>query len=61
MNYEPSSDSLLGDCWAILFSVLMLLIQLQSALSPDAAHILGGSSNGNAYIWQVGFSNVLSI
>ncbi|XP_052197452.1 uncharacterized protein LOC127804612 isoform X2 [Diospyros lotus] len=26
---------------------------VKSALSPDAAHILGGSSNGNAYIWQV--------
>ena len=26
---------------------------LQSAISPDAAHILSGSSDGNAYIWQV--------
>ncbi|CAL9151937.1 unnamed protein product [Musa hybrid cultivar] len=24
-----------------------------SAISPDGAHILGGSSDGNAYIWQV--------
>ncbi|XP_057481680.1 uncharacterized protein LOC130768618 [Actinidia eriantha] len=28
-------------------------VQLQSAISPDAAQILGGSSDGNAYIWQV--------
>ncbi|GMP29357.1 hypothetical protein CsSME_00004497 [Camellia sinensis var. sinensis] len=26
---------------------------VKSALSPDAAHILGGSGDGNAYIWQV--------
>ncbi|KAI5665488.1 hypothetical protein M9H77_15341 [Catharanthus roseus] len=26
---------------------------VKSALSPDGAHILGGSSDGNAYIWQV--------
>ncbi|XP_059642541.1 uncharacterized protein LOC132284445 [Cornus florida] len=26
---------------------------VKSALSPDAAHILSGSSDGNAYIWQV--------
>ncbi|KAK3032077.1 hypothetical protein RJ639_036291 [Escallonia herrerae] len=26
---------------------------VKSAISPDAAHILGGSSDGNAYIWQV--------
>ncbi|XP_058188183.1 uncharacterized protein LOC131304807 [Rhododendron vialii] len=26
---------------------------IKSALSPDASHILGGSSDGNAYIWQV--------
>ncbi|KAK6155219.1 hypothetical protein DH2020_009467 [Rehmannia glutinosa] len=25
----------------------------ESAISPDAAHILSGSSDGNAYIWQV--------
>ncbi|XP_057983450.1 uncharacterized protein LOC131168188 [Malania oleifera] len=26
---------------------------VKSTISPDAAHILGGSSDGNAYIWQV--------
>ncbi|TXG49247.1 hypothetical protein EZV62_025122 [Acer yangbiense] len=26
---------------------------VKSAISPDAEHILSGSSNGNAYIWQV--------
>ncbi|GFQ04577.1 denticleless protein homolog, partial [Phtheirospermum japonicum] len=26
---------------------------VKSAISPDAAHILSGSSDGNAYIWQV--------
>ncbi|CAL9050312.1 unnamed protein product [Musa banksii] len=26
---------------------------VKSAISPDGAHILGGSSDGNAYIWQV--------
>ncbi|KAK0588627.1 hypothetical protein LWI29_003318 [Acer saccharum] len=26
---------------------------VKSAISPDADHILSGSSNGNAYIWQV--------
>ncbi|KAK1359473.1 denticleless protein-like [Heracleum sosnowskyi] len=26
---------------------------VKSAMSPDAAHILAGSSDGNAYIWQV--------
>ncbi|GFZ19042.1 transducin/WD40 repeat-like superfamily protein [Actinidia rufa] len=26
---------------------------LKSAISPDGAQILGGSSDGNAYIWQV--------
>ncbi|XP_047311813.1 denticleless protein homolog [Impatiens glandulifera] len=26
---------------------------VKSAISPDAAHILAGSSDGNAYIWQV--------
>lgn len=30
--------------------------ELQSAISPDAAHILSGSSDGNAYVWQVCFS-----
>lgn len=29
------------------------MLWLQSAISPDAAHILSGSSDGNAYIWQV--------
>lgn len=29
------------------------IMQLQSAISPDATHILGGSSDGNAYMWQV--------
>ncbi|XP_034208005.1 U5 small nuclear ribonucleoprotein 40 kDa protein-like isoform X2 [Prunus dulcis] len=27
----------------------------KSIISPDAAHILSGSSDGNAYIWQVRF------
>lgn len=31
------------------------LMDLQSAISPDAAHIVSGSSDGNAYIWQVKF------
>ncbi|KAJ4974853.1 hypothetical protein NE237_008027 [Protea cynaroides] len=26
---------------------------IKSAISPDAVHILGGSSDGNAYVWQV--------
>ncbi|KAL1831412.1 hypothetical protein ACET3Z_001063 [Daucus carota] len=26
---------------------------VKSAISPDAAHILSGSSDGNAYVWQV--------
>lgn len=26
---------------------------MQSKLSPDAGHILSGSSDGNAYVWQV--------
>ncbi|KAL8110056.1 hypothetical protein AgCh_025969 [Apium graveolens] len=26
---------------------------VKSAMSPDAAHVLSGSSDGNAYIWQV--------
>ncbi|XP_009765528.1 uncharacterized protein LOC107779387 [Nicotiana tabacum] len=26
---------------------------VKSAISPDAAHVLSGSSDGNAYIWQV--------
>ncbi|KVI02449.1 G-protein beta WD-40 repeat-containing protein [Cynara cardunculus var. scolymus] len=26
---------------------------VKSSLSPDAAHILSGSSDGNAYVWQV--------
>ncbi|RWR94074.1 denticleless protein isoform X3 [Cinnamomum micranthum f. kanehirae] len=26
---------------------------VKSAISPDASHILGGSSDGNAYMWQV--------
>ncbi|KAK9272145.1 hypothetical protein L1049_002516 [Liquidambar formosana] len=26
---------------------------VKSAISPDAAHILSGSSDGNAYLWQV--------
>lgn len=26
---------------------------MQSAISPDGAHILCGSSDANAYIWQV--------
>ncbi|XP_020272509.1 denticleless protein homolog isoform X2 [Asparagus officinalis] len=26
---------------------------VKSAISPDGVHILGGSSDGNAYIWQV--------
>ncbi|XP_060192735.1 uncharacterized protein LOC132622194 [Lycium barbarum] len=26
---------------------------VKSAISPDAAHVLGGSSDGNAYIWLV--------
>ena len=38
----------------VSFHALILRVQLQSAISPDAAHILGGSSDGNAYIWQVG-------
>ncbi|MFS8017426.1 putative transcription factor WD40-like family [Helianthus anomalus] len=25
----------------------------QSKLSPDAGHILSGSSDGSAYVWQV--------
>lgn len=28
---------------------------LQSVISPDATHILSGSSDGNAYIWQVSY------
>lgn len=28
---------------------------LQSCISPDATHILSGSSDGYAYIWQVMF------
>lgn len=34
---------------------LMCFVQLQSAISPDATHIISGSSDGNAYIWQVSF------
>lgn len=30
-------------------------MQLQSSISPDATRILSGSSDGNAYIWQVSF------
>mgnify|MGYP003702101313 CR=1 FL=1 len=26
---------------------------MQSAISPDGTHILGGSSDGNVYLWQV--------
>ena len=26
---------------------------MQSAISPDGNHILGGSSDGNVYVWQV--------
>jgi WD40 repeat protein len=26
---------------------------MQSAISPDGTHILGGSSDGNIYLWQV--------
>lgn len=26
---------------------------MQSKLSPDAGHVLGGSSDGLAYVWQV--------
>uniref|UniRef100_A0A453H599 Uncharacterized protein n=1 Tax=Aegilops tauschii subsp. strangulata TaxID=200361 RepID=A0A453H599_AEGTS len=26
---------------------------VKSAISPDGTHILGGSSNGNVYLWQV--------
>lgn len=43
----------LANCWSSLIHVLTSMRQLQSALSPDASHILGGSSDGNAYIWQV--------
>lgn len=28
-------------------------MQSQSAISPDATHIASGSSDGNAYVWQV--------
>lgn len=43
----------MANCWSSLIHVLTSMMQLQSALSPDASHILGGSSDGNAYIWQV--------
>ncbi|KAM1614196.1 hypothetical protein ACFX2K_023582 [Malus domestica] len=33
-------------CWIETFFV-------KSVISPDAAHIVSGSSDGNAYIWQV--------
>jgi WD40 repeat protein len=29
------------------------LCTMQSAISPDGTHILGGSSDGNVYLWQV--------
>nr|CAD1832533.1 unnamed protein product [Ananas comosus var. bracteatus] len=34
---------------------------VKSAISPDRTHILGGSSDGNAYIWQVFISLLLGL
>lgn len=39
---------------------LYLVVQLQSAISPDASHIVSGSSDGNAYVWQVTVLNLSS-
>lgn len=32
---------------------LMCMYCSQAAFSPDSAHILSGSTDGNVYIWQV--------
>ncbi|XP_020247767.1 denticleless protein homolog A-like [Asparagus officinalis] len=38
--------------WYVL-ALSSTAVVLQLAISPDGVHILGGSSDGNAYIWQV--------
>lgn len=38
---------------SIYFISCSMFCILQSAISPDGSYILGGSSDGNAYIWQV--------
>lgn len=37
----------------IVCSVTLKLYTMQSAISPDGTHILGGSSDGSVYLWQV--------
>jgi len=37
----------------IVCAVMPKLYTMQSAISPDGTHILGGSSDGNVYLWQV--------
>ena len=41
-------------CFLMITQWFSCLI-LQSKLSPDAGHILSGSSDGSAYVWQVSF------
>lgn len=41
--------------------IFYLIVQLQSAISPDATHIVSGSSDGNAYVWQVTFLPVIEL
>lgn len=36
-----------------LCSVTPKCCPMQSAISPDGTHMLGGSSDGNVYLWQV--------
>ncbi|KAL6960553.1 hypothetical protein U1Q18_038316 [Sarracenia purpurea var. burkii] len=52
-NPEPSTEKLAKGPVKSFSGCLIESFFVKSALSPDAAHILGGSSDGNAYIWQV--------
>ncbi|MQM04839.1 hypothetical protein Taro_037644 [Colocasia esculenta] len=45
--------SMLSEFTSSSFTYMIPVMLLQSAISPDAAHILSGSSDGNAYIWRV--------
>jgi WD40 repeat protein len=37
----------------IVCPVIPKFYTMQSAISPDGTHILGGSSDGSVYLWQV--------
>ncbi|THU71921.1 hypothetical protein C4D60_Mb04t06610 [Musa balbisiana] len=57
LSQDSHGASLVASCMdsrIYLYEVLQLdKGPVKSAISPDGAHILGGSSDGNAYIWQV--------